>query len=56
MQLVLSAGGILATVVWGLQAPASLAAVFDQALAFSRYGDLERGLSTVPASFRRAAA
>ncbi len=34
MQLVLSAGGILAIVVWGLLAPASLAAVFDQALAF----------------------
>lgn len=34
MQLILSAGGILLIVLWGLVAPASLAAVFDLALAF----------------------
>ncbi|MCW5613021.1 MAG: BCCT family transporter [Rubrivivax sp.] len=34
MQLILSAGGILVIVLWGLLAPASLATVFDAALAF----------------------
>ncbi|MBZ8141797.1 glycine/betaine ABC transporter permease [Rubrivivax gelatinosus] len=34
MQLVLSAGLICAIVLWGLLAPASLGAVFDQALAY----------------------
>ncbi|WP_119153185.1 BCCT family transporter [Caldimonas tepidiphila] len=35
MQLLVSAGLILAMVLWGLLAPASLGAVFDQALAFT---------------------
>jgi glycine betaine transporter len=34
MQLIFSAGTILAIVLWGLLAPAALSAVFDQALAF----------------------
>jgi glycine betaine transporter len=34
MQLILSAGAILAIVLWGLLSPTSLSAVFDQALAF----------------------
>ncbi|GAA4030917.1 BCCT family transporter [Actimicrobium antarcticum] len=34
MQLIFSAGSILAIVLWGLLSPTSLSAVFDQALAF----------------------
>jgi choline-glycine betaine transporter len=33
MQLILAAGVILVVVVWGIFAPASLAAVFDRLLA-----------------------